>query len=80
MGITTDKIMAALAEAHNCTIVRKIKEIYTLKGKKSGGWPEFKISFDGQTGLVTTNPHLEQMEDEFERIACFLWKEYMGED
>ena len=73
MGITTDKIMDALATELNCRIVRKIGEIYTFKGAL-----EFRINADSKTGIITTNPLQEGMQERFEKVVQQLWKEYMG--
>jgi hypothetical protein len=84
MGITTDKIMDALATQIGCKILRRNHEIYTFQGKKpyctGMPLPQFKISFDGQTGIVTSEILQEQMQQSFERIAAEMWKEYLGEE
>jgi hypothetical protein len=82
MGITTDKIMDALATQISCKIIRRNHEIYTFQGKKlycvGMPLPQFKISFDEKTGIVTSEILQEQMQQSFERIAAEMWKEYLG--
>jgi hypothetical protein len=73
MGITTDKIMEALAREINFKIVsRSAGGIYRLYPKNpfwEGSGHHLVLFFDEKTGILTSNILQDVMSEKFKRIA-----------
>lgn len=79
MGITTDKIMEALAREINMKIIKRTSAgIYTLVSTNPILTEKILIRIDEKTGVLTSNVLQDVMSEKFNRIAGDMWDEYMG--
>lgn len=79
MGITTDKIMEALAREINMKIIKRTSAgIYTLVSTNPILTEKILIRIDEKTGVLTSNVLQDVMSEKFNRIARDMWDEYMG--
>lgn len=79
MGITTDKIMEALAREINMKIIKRTSAgIYTLVSTNPILTEKILIWIDEKTGVLTSNVLQDVMSEKFNRIAGDMWDEYMG--
>ena len=79
MGITTDKIMEALAREINMKIIKRTSAgVYTLVSTKPTVTEKLVIYLDEKTGVLTSNILQDVMSEKFNRIAQDMWDEYMG--
>jgi hypothetical protein len=77
MGITTDKIMDALATEMNWKILRRNGTIYTFRNLANPA-ETFKVSTDSKTGTITSSYDEGVITEKIYRIAKQLWDEYLG--
>jgi len=78
MGITTDKIMDALAIEMNWKIVKLTgATIYTFRSLANPD-ETFRVSADSKTGAITSSYQEDVITEKIERIVKQLWNEYLG--